>query len=774
VQPSVEAVSKMTGGAEAILESITDAFFSLDKEWAFTFMNRRAEELLGFRRGELLGRSMWEAFPGLAGSPFAALYLRVMQEQVADSITAFYPDHGRSYEVHAYPAEIGMAIYFRDVSERVLAEQKIRESELHFRLMADSIPQMVWIADASGRPIFFNQQWHSYTGSSATPLAAEDVSRTYIHPDDDAHTIAEWDRARREGSVFNIEHRILSKTGQYRWFLVRAEPYRDPDSGEIVRWFGTSTDVHDHKQAEAALKKSELRYRSLFESIDEGFCIIEMLFDSDGAPCDYRFCEINSMFEHQTGLRDAQGKTMRELVPEHERHWFEIYGKVALTGEPIRFENLAEKLHRWFDVYAFRVDEPAERRVAVLFKDITEHRNAERDLQLADRRKDEFLAMLAHELRNPLAPISAAADLLRLGRFDAACVRQTSEIIGRQVRHMTSLVDDLLDVSRVTRGLITLELATLDVGRIVADAVEQATPLLDARRHHFSVSLAPEAAFVLGDAKRLVQVVANLLNNASKYTPEGGHIVLTVEVRDEQARGEQVRDEVVRGKHVRLAVTDDGIGMAPGLPPQVFELFAQAERSADRSQGGLGIGLALVKSLVELHHGSVSAHSAGLGLGSEFSVCLPLAAKADEAQAESPFIAARPQPDGLRVLLVEDNEDAAEVLAMFLEAAGHRVSVEHDSIGALIRGRREKPEVCLLDIGLPDIDGCELARRMRAQPELAGAVLIALTGYGQEQDRSSAIAAGFTHYFVKPVDTSMLSALLDQLRLQKSHAASGG
>lgn len=757
MQPNVESVSKIAGGAEAILESITDAFFSVDKLWIFTYMNRRAEELLGFRRDELLGRSMWEAFPGLAGSPFAALYLRVMQEQVAGSITAAYPDHGRSYEVHAYPSEIGMSIYFRDVSERVLAEQKIRESELRFRLMADSIPQMVWIADAAGRPIFFNQQWRTYTGSAAMMLTAEEVSRIFIHPDDDAPTIEEWNQARREGRAFNIEHRIRSRSGQYRWFLVRAEPYRDPDSGQIVRWFGTSTDVHDRKQAEAALKKSERRYRSLFESIDEGFCIIEMLFDRDGAPCDYRFCEVNSMFEHQTGLHDAQGKTIRELVPEHEQHWFDIYGKVALTGEPIRFENVAEKLHRWFDVYAFRVDEPAERRVAVLFKDITEHRRIEHDLQQADRRKDEFLAMLAHELRNPLAPISAAADLLRLGPLDAARVQQTSEIIGRQVRHMTSLVNDLLDVSRVTRGLITLELATLDVGRIVADAIEQARPLLDARRHHFSVSLAPEPAFVLGDAKRLVQVVANLLNNAAKYTPEGGHVALTMAVRDER---------------VRLAVADDGIGMAPGLVHQVFELFAQAERGSDRSQGGLGIGLALVKSLVELHHGSVSAHSAGLGLGSEFSVCLPLAAKADEAPAESPSMPARAGPDGLRLLLVEDNEDAADVLAMFLEAAGHRVAVEHDSISALIRGRQEKPDVCLLDIGLPDIDGCELARRLRAQPELADTVLIALTGYGREQDRSRAIAAGFAHYFVKPVDTSVLGALLDQLRLQRSEAAS--
>ena len=749
MHPSFESTQNIPGEADAILESISDGFFAVNTQWEFTYLNRQAEHVLGHRRAEVLGRTLWSVYPGLAGSEFEALFRRAARDRVDASITSFYPDHGRWYEVHVYPAVNGLSVYFRDVSERVHADESIRASELRFRLMADSIPQMVWISDAAGRVEFSNQQWRTYTGVPADSPAAGQVAHDFIHPDDAAPTLLAWEWARQAGRVFNIEHRIRAASGQYRWFLARAEPQRDPHSGAIVRWFGTSTDVHDRKLAEAALKKSEARYRSLFESIDEGFCIIDMLFDADGMACDYRFSEINPMFEQQTGLRDVVGKTMLELAPQHERHWFDIYGQVALSGIPIRFENEAKALDRWFDVYAFRIDETAERRVAVLFKDITERRRIEHDLRQANLRKDEFLAMLAHELRNPLAPISAAAELLRLGHLDEARVRQTSDVISRQLRHMTSLVDDLLDVSRVTRGLITLDSLTLDMKRIVADAVEQARPLFEARGHRFSVDMAPQAAFVLGDQKRLVQVLANLLNNAAKYTPEGGAISLTMAVREKQ---------------VLLAVGDNGIGLEPGLLQHVFELFAQAERSSDRSQGGLGIGLALVKSVVELHGGLVGAHSDGAGRGSEFTVCLPRVAVA-HAAPEAPAAgacAAAPCP-GLHMMVVEDNVDAACMLAMFLEADGHQVLVEHDSARALQRARTALPRVCLLDIGLPDMDGYELAVRLRALPGMADAVLIALTGYGQERDRNNALAAGFDHYFVKPLDTAKLCELLARL-----------
>jgi len=371
---------------------------------------------------------------------------------------------------------------------------------------------------------------------------------------------------------------------------------------------------------------------------------------------------------------------------------------------------------------------------------------AERELRAADQRKDEFLAMLAHELRNPLAPISTGAHLLKLLHSDNAQIMQTCAIIARQVEHMTSLVDDLLDVSRVTRGLVTLSTQVLDLRQVVNDGAEQIRPLIAARRHQVVLDVPDSPATVRGDHKRLVQVVANLLGNATKYTPEGGHIRLQL-----RAHGE--------GDYL-LEVSDDGIGMEPGLVERVFELFTQAERTPDRAQGGLGLGLALVRSLVELHGGSVGASSPGLGQGSSFTVRLPRHSQQAEMPIDVAIREAALVTSPLRVLVVDDNLDAAHTLHLYLAAAGHRVEIAYNGLDALALASVFAPQVCLLDIGLPDIDGNELARRLRAQPETARTMLVATTGYGRQQDRDAAAAAGFDHYLVKPVNTAQLSDLL--------------
>jgi CheY-like chemotaxis protein len=332
-------------------------------------------------------------------------------------------------------------------------------------------------------------------------------------------------------------------------------------------------------------------------------------------------------------------------------------------------------------------------------------------------------------------------------------VRRTSAIVTRQVGHMTSLIDDLLDVSRVTRGLVALERAPVDVKAAVADAVEQVRPLIEARRHRLEVHTAPDHAMVEGDRKRLVQVLANLLNNAAKYTPEGGRIIVDMDV--------EARDP----GRVTLCVTDTGIGMTPAVCAAAFELFTQAQRTPDRTQGGLGIGLALVKSLVELHGGSVDARSDGPGQGSRFTVSLP---RMVERRAEAPeqpgaHAALEPRPAAARrrlVLVVDDNIDAAELLAMVLENLGYEALVEHDPHRALAVAAERRPEVCILDIGLPDMDGNELARRLRRQAGTEHALLIAVTGYGRPQDREQALAAGFDHHLVKPVDVHRLAQLL--------------
>jgi signal transduction histidine kinase/ActR/RegA family two-component response regulator len=370
-------------------------------------------------------------------------------------------------------------------------------------------------------------------------------------------------------------------------------------------------------------------------------------------------------------------------------------------------------------------------------------REAETKLREADRRKDEFLAMLAHELRNPLAPIGMAAKILRLGHVTPDRVKQTCEIIDRQIVHMTKLLDDLLDVSRVTRGLVVLAEGLHDIVTIVNDAVEQARPLIDARHHHLALSVPEQAAYVHGDAVRLVQIVTNLLNNAAKYTPQGG--VIELELRPD-------------ADAVQLVVRDNGIGIDAALLPHVFDLFVQGERSFDRAQGGLGIGLALVKSLVEQHGGCISAASRGPGAGSEFTVRLPRAqaTSVPDRPRHGDTAACRP----LDILIVDDNADAADMLSMYLGSVGHRVQVAYEGQRGLALAEAAAPDVLLLDIGLPDIDGYQLAQRFRALPQTAHATLIALTGYGQASDRERSNAAGFDHHLTKPVDVTALLRLL--------------
>ncbi|MGX4641220.1 hybrid sensor histidine kinase/response regulator [Massilia sp. SYSU DXS3249] len=376
---------------------------------------------------------------------------------------------------------------------------------------------------------------------------------------------------------------------------------------------------------------------------------------------------------------------------------------------------------------------------------------AERELRAADQRKDEFLAMLAHELRNPLAPISTGAHLLKLLHSDNAQITQTCAIIARQVEHMTGLVDDLLDVSRVTRGLVSISTQVLDLRQVIDDAAEQIRPLITTRRHSVVLDLLPDAAPVKGDHKRLVQVLANVLNNATKYTPEGGRIELRL---------------IEDGPDYMITISDDGIGMEPQLVARVFDLFTQAERTPDRSQGGLGLGLALAKSLVELHGGTVRASSPGLGQGSTFTIRLPRHTQElphAVAQTSGQATPARP----LKVLLVDDNLDAVHTLQLFLGAAGHQVEIAYCGAVAVDVARVFGPDVCLLDIGLPDFDGNELARRLRRLPEATHAMLIATTGYGRQQDRDAAMAAGFDHYIVKPVNTVELSDLLAEAAAEK-------
>ena len=389
--------------------------------------------------------------------------------------------------------------------------------------------------------------------------------------------------------------------------------------------------------------------------------------------------------------------------------------------------------------------------ILLAIEDISERFLLVRTLQaqteaLADlhRRKDEFLAMLSHELRNPLAPISNAVHLLRLQKDENLLQQQARTIIERQATQLTRLVDDLMEVSRITTGRVQLRQDRVVVSGIVERAVETARPLMDQLRHELTVSMPPQPIWLNADAARLEQVVVNLLTNAAKYTDEGGHIWLTVQQKD---------DECV------LRVRDTGVGISPELLPRIFDLFTQAERSLDRSQGGLGIGLALVQRLVEMHRGRVEVYSA-LGQGSEFVVRLPVVLTLAPPPTFTTPETTKPTRRSLRVLVVDDNMDAAQSIAMLLKASGHDVRTTHDGPTALEAALDYRPNVVLLDIGLPKMNGYEVAKKMRQQPVLQNVMLVAMTGYGQESDRQRSQEAGFDHHLVKPADFGQLQQIL--------------
>jgi signal transduction histidine kinase/ActR/RegA family two-component response regulator len=513
-------------------------------------------------------------------------------------------------------------------------------------------------------------------------------------------------------------------------------------------------------QAARAAERQRQYLSELFMQAPAGIAVL--------AGPEHVFELVNPAFGEFIGSRDLLGKPLREALPELRGQDFpEILDGVFRSGVAFVGNEAPAQLSRGVDgqveeaffnfVYQpLRDERGVITGILVFAYEVTEQVNARRkvehladELRIEHRRKDDFLAMLAHELRNPLAPISAAAQVLRLAHAGDARLRRTSDIVARQVRHMATLIDDLLDASRVTRGLVSIERADEDLADIIAAAVEQVAPQAEGRRQRLRVVPGAGAVRVCGDRKRLVQVLTNVLDNASKYTPEGGSIELRLE-----------RD----GAWATLHVRDDGQGVPPELCERIFDLFVQGQRGVDRAQGGLGIGLALARRLVELHGGTLTCASEGPGRGSEFRIALPcLAAASPVPDAAPPPPAAPPAAapaQALRILVVDDNEDAADMLAMLLEGAGHEVVTANDPFVALERAQALPPDVCLLDIGLPHMDGHELARRLRATPGGRAATLVALTGYGQAADRAEAARAGFDHYLLKPPDPEALERLL--------------
>lgn len=569
---------------------------------------------------------------------------------------------------------------------------------------------------------------------------------------------------------FQAEFRIRDRENLIRWNQCSGTPQFDKH-GNLTHIVGFCRDVTENKEAEGELRRKEENYRTLFNSIDEGYCIIEMIFDEHEKPVDYRFLQVSPSFAKQTGFTNAQGKTIRELVPQHEDFWFETFGKIALTGEPARFEHRAEAMHRWYDVDAFRFGEPKNRQVALLFNDITKRKQTEaeaeqllereqaarKDAEIANRLRDEFLATVSHELRAPLNSILGWARLMQQGKLDKNTMPKAVETIVRNANVQNRLIEDLLDVSRIISGKLRLDVMTVKPISFVEAALETVRPAADAKNISLEIQEDAAVSHISGDPNRLQQVVWNLLSNAIKFTPNDGTVTVEIERND---------------SFVDIRVKDTGVGIKPEFLPHVFDRFSQADASSIRKFGGLGLGLAIVRHLTEMHGGMVKAHSAGAGAGATFIVKLPLTISPPETEADSgtKSFAVEPETnlslDGLLILVVDDEEDTRQLLVQSLTNYGATVTTANSAAAALQVISNQKPDVLVSDVGMPDEDGYSLIRKVRALEIDIPAV--ALTAFTRAQDRMRALAAGFQNHVSKPVEPDELATVIASLtgRLQ--------
>lgn len=692
----------------------------------------------------------------------------------------------------------GAVVAFTDMTERRQAEDALRDSERQLRFVMDSVPQKLFTTTAEGAVSYANPKWLQFSGFPFEQIR-DWGWKQLVHPDDLEQTLAAWRKSMASGTPFDFEHRFRGADGLYRWHLSRALPMRDK-AGKIIMWVGSNTDIHDVKIAEVALgdklaleQQNAARLTEVanvsravnsvlsLENIarilaEESRRILRThqtlvsLSGKDRTPLidavssSERFADdqhdefrpdglgiYNEFFSGCEAVRLTQDEFERHPAwRAFERHYGDrppMRGWLAVPlidheGKNLGLMQATDKLEGDFS----QEDEAILQQLAAIASVSIENAKLYDSLREQDRRKDEFLATLAHELRNPLAPLRTGLDLLAVpGSIDQSS--RIRDMMQRQLAHMVRLIDDLMDVSRVSSGKVELKRERVALQNIVDSALEVIEPMISAAQHQIRIQLPQYPLYIQGDPTRLAQVVSNLLHNAAKYTPPGGRIELIAE---------QEADQVV------IQIIDSGIGITEDMLPKVFDIFTQAGPGIDRAQGGLGIGLSLVQKLVELHRGSVSADSPGLGEGSVFTLRLPLLwddppLQKTPAKSDAPVkLAAK------RILVVDDNVDAAEALAMLLRFSGHEVVTAHSGNEALGVAVDFNPDAVFLDLGLPGLNGYEVATSLRKESSLSNLILIALTGWGSEEDRRRSTEVGFDFHLVKPVDAETVTITLER------------
>jgi PAS domain S-box-containing protein len=905
-----------------ILESITDAFFALDREWRFTYLNAQAERVLNRPNGELLGKVIWDEYPGLKGSDFERLYRRAATEREPGVLTAFYPDHDRWYEVHVYPAvDGGISIYFRNVTERKRDEQALRQwtekfeqqSRL-FEQIASTTPDFIYVFDPQGRFLYANRrllevwgrtaeeavgknlyelgypQWHAdmhmreirqvietrrpvkgevpFTGGSGifgvyeyifTPVLSatgeveaiagttRDVTERKNSEKElaEAKAAAETSLALWRGVVANMAEGVILADAQgnmlewneaalsmhgfesmdevrkgwtdiasffelqeegrvlplERWpvnRLLRGEKFtgwelqvrrRDVDLDLLISYSGvpirdrdgnisvvllTLHDMTEERRTQAALRQSEQRLRAVVEATPECVKIVSpegaLLYMNPAGIC---------MIEAEA-MPAVQGACVYDIIaPKDRAEWIERHRRVC-AGEKLTWEFQIIGLngtHRWMETHAVPLPMPdgrngqlavtrditARKRVEAEREQLLESERAARvEAQRASRMKDEFLSTLSHELRTPLNAIVGWSQILRRPSADPADLAEGIATIERNARAQAQIIDDLLDMSRITSGKLRLDVQRVDLAGVVNAGIDTVRPTAEAKGVRLSAIIDPAAGPVSGDPSRLHQVLWNLLTNAVKFTPKGGRVQVVLERVN---------------SHVEISVIDTGEGIRPEFLPHVFDRFRQADASTTRRHGGLGLGLAIVKQLVEMHGGSVRVDSRGPGCGSTFTVALPLTVLHPAAEPEADRRHPRGAPplelgshacvqlQGVKVLVIDDEPDARALVRRVLEDCDAEVRLADSAEEAIRELDSYRPDVLISDIGMPREDGYSLIRKIRARgPEAGGAVpAVALTAYARSEDRIRAMRSGFQMHVVKPVDPAELITVVASL-----------
>ncbi len=748
------------------LASIGDAVVTTDTAGLVTNLNPVAESLTGWKLAEAMGQPLDAVFnvvneetrAGVESPATRALREGVVVGLANHTILIAKDGTERPIDDSAAPIRseqgevIGCVLVFRDISERRRAEEALRASEERFRFVRQSSGVGFWYCDLP----FGVLQWDEHVKAHfhLPPDAAVTIDTFYerIHPDDRGPTRTAIERSISDRVPYDVDYRTVDPaTGAQRWVRAIGRTFYDTD-GTPTRFDGVTLDVTDRRRADDALRESERRYRLVGEAANDAIWDWDLVTNrvawNEGVRRVYGYAEGQVGSDASWWLENIHPDDRDRIA--HDIHAAIGGGVEFWTGE-YRFRRADGSFAAVFDRGRVVRDDGRPVRMVGSMLDLTERKRLEDELRQvaaelseADRRKDEFLAVLAHELRNPLAPIRSALQIMKL--TDQRGPREEARtLMERQLEQMVRLVDDLMDVSRITRGKVELRKERVQLSAVVNSAVETSRPLVEQMGHELTVSLHPQPVILDADPTRLAQVFSNLLNNAAKYSERGGRIRLTAERR---------------GSEVVVSVKDTGIGIPADKLTSIFDMFSQVDRSLEKAQGGLGIGLTLVKRLTEMHGGTVEARSEGAGRGSEFVVRLPVVAEAPASKRDGDRGDPSAPRSSLRILIVDDNRDGADSLAMMLGLMGNDTRTAYDGREGVEVAEKVRPDVVLFDIGLPKLNGYEACRRIRGQAWGKNVVLIAVTGWGQDEDRRRSQEAGFDHHLVKPVDPNALMTLL--------------